>query len=166
MIKKTITIDLPDHAATKKLAACLAVHLHCGDFLALCGDLGAGKTALTHAILAEWGIDDVTSPTFTLHHSYEGLYLVHHLDLYRLQSEQQVHELGWFELTEGFAVVIAEWMDKFPDLYPKNYLQIKLLYAATEGLDSLLNSARTAEITAEDTKWEELFKELKYVCSS
>lgn len=85
------------------------------------GNLGAGKTTLVKGIAAALGAaapEDVTSPTFTLIHEYQGkkVRLVH-LDLYRLDTEAQLQPLGLDELAaEPDALVLIEWGEKFPSL--------------------------------------------------
>ncbi|MCL2497407.1 MAG: tRNA (adenosine(37)-N6)-threonylcarbamoyltransferase complex ATPase subunit type 1 TsaE [Symbiobacteriaceae bacterium] len=132
-----IAVDLADLPATAHLAQTIAPLLKRGDFIALCGDLGAGKTTFTQYLLAFYGIHQVNSPTFTLHHTYEAELLIHHLDLYRLEREEELLQLGWDELLSDLAVVIVEWMDKFPGLYPREFLQINFFYAF-EGRRALL----------------------------
>jgi tRNA threonylcarbamoyladenosine biosynthesis protein TsaE len=92
--------------------------------LILTGTLGAGKTTLVKGIAEALGAaerDEVTSPTFTLVHEYEGerngkpVYL-YHLDLYRLENERQVEQLGISELMEDDAIVLVEWGEKFPSI--------------------------------------------------
>ena len=125
-------LQLTTLQATKELAACLALHIQCGDIIALTGDLGAGKTTLTAMILGEWGVEGVTSPTFNLLHSYTTKsFIVHHLDLYRLEHIEEVYRLGWDELCDDSSVVIVEWMGKFADLFPKDFLQLTMYYTAT-----------------------------------
>jgi len=94
-------------------------------FLILRGDLGAGKTTLVKGI-AE-GLDaaeaeEVTSPTFTLIHEYEGGFSadgqtapvkLYHLDLYRVEGERQLDALGLEELTGPDSIVLVEWGEKF-----------------------------------------------------
>jgi tRNA threonylcarbamoyladenosine biosynthesis protein TsaE len=85
------------------------------------GDLGAGKTTLVKGIAATLGVADpeeVTSPTFTLVHEYEGPKVkLYHLDLYRIESERELATLGLDEMTaEPNALVLVEWGEKFPSL--------------------------------------------------
>ncbi|MBX7207022.1 MAG: tRNA (adenosine(37)-N6)-threonylcarbamoyltransferase complex ATPase subunit type 1 TsaE [Verrucomicrobiaceae bacterium] len=100
----------------------LAGGLRAGDVIALCGNLGAGKTQATKGIVAGLGaVADVTSPTFTLVHEYGGGSLpVFHFDFYRMESEDEVVSLGWDEYLDEPGVVIVEWADRFPRLMPKN----------------------------------------------
>ena len=85
------------------------------------GDLGAGKTTLVKGIAATLGAADpeeVTSPTFTLVHEYQGTKLrLYHLDLYRLETERELATLGLEEMIEvPDALVLVEWGDKFPSI--------------------------------------------------
>jgi tRNA threonylcarbamoyladenosine biosynthesis protein TsaE len=91
-----------------------------GAVIALVGGLGAGKTHWTKGFVSGLGSSaDVTSPTFGLLHEYSGGRIpVFHLDFYRLESEAELIELGWDELLEQEGVIIAEWGDKFPELFP------------------------------------------------
>ena len=92
--------------------------------LILTGTLGAGKTTLVKGIAEALGAadpDEVTSPTFTLVHEYEGAHSgkpvsLYHLDLYRLETERQVEQLGIDELLEEDAIVLVEWGEKFPSI--------------------------------------------------
>ncbi len=92
--------------------------------LILTGPLGAGKTTLVKGIaeaLHAAERDEVTSPTFTLVHEYEGErdgkpVTLYHLDLYRLEAERQVEGLGIDELMEDDAIVLVEWGEKFASI--------------------------------------------------
>ncbi|RFC45573.1 MAG: tRNA threonylcarbamoyladenosine biosynthesis protein TsaE [Verrucomicrobia bacterium] len=91
-----------------------------GDVLALCGDLGAGKTHLCKAIVSGLGSPDiVTSPTFTLLHEYRsGRLPVSHFDFYRAEGAGEILALGWDEYLDRGDVLLVEWADKFPELFP------------------------------------------------
>jgi tRNA threonylcarbamoyladenosine biosynthesis protein TsaE len=81
----------------------------------LSGDLGAGKTTLTKGIAAGAGAareDDVTSPTFTLVHKYEGQARVYHVDLYRVGDSHDLETLGLEDIFSENAIVIVEWPDR------------------------------------------------------
>ena len=81
----------------------------------LSGDLGAGKTTLTKGIAAGAGAareDDVTSPTFTLVHKYEGTTRVYHVDLYRVGDQHDLETLGLEDIFSEKAIVIVEWPDR------------------------------------------------------
>jgi len=98
----------------------------------LIGNLGAGKTTLAKGILSGLGAatpDEVTSPTFTLIHEYgprDDSRRVYHIDLYRLDTRQQVATLGLDEIFDREAVVLIEWGERFPDLFPAERIEIRL----------------------------------------
>ena len=94
----------------------------------LIGNLGAGKTTLAKGILSGLGVadpEDVTSPTFTLIHEYGGG-RAYHVDLYRLDTPQQVATLGLEEILDREAMVLIEWGERFPDLFPSGKIEIQL----------------------------------------
>jgi tRNA threonylcarbamoyladenosine biosynthesis protein TsaE len=94
----------------------------------LIGNLGAGKTTLAKGIISGLGAadpDEVTSPTFTLIHEYGGG-RVYHVDLYRLDTPAQVATLGLEELLEREAIVLIEWGERFPHLFPPERTEIRI----------------------------------------
>lgn len=101
----------------------LGLVLRSGDIVGLIGDLGAGKTELVKGIARGLEIPEtqVTSPTFTLVNEYPGgrLHLVH-MDLFRLEHESELEELGFDELCRGEGVLVIEWFDRFPALIKGN----------------------------------------------
>ncbi|MFT4113286.1 tRNA (adenosine(37)-N6)-threonylcarbamoyltransferase complex ATPase subunit type 1 TsaE [Silvibacterium sp.] len=113
-------------AAGHKIAALLTPP----KFLILRGDLGAGKTTLVKGIAEALNAadpDEVTSPTFTLIHEYEGEYKgahgggktpvdLYHLDLYRIEGERQLDTLGLDDLATPDSIVLVEWGEKFPSV--------------------------------------------------
>lgn len=115
-------------AETIEVGRKLAALLQPPQFLILRGDLGAGKTTLVKGIaeaLDAADADEVTSPTFTLVHEYEGTREVngqrvpvqlYHLDLYRIDSERQLESLGINDLEAADSIVLVEWGEKFPSI--------------------------------------------------
>jgi tRNA threonylcarbamoyladenosine biosynthesis protein TsaE len=86
----------------------------------LIGDLGAGKTTLTKGIVEGLGVanqDEVSSPTFTLIHEYGGD---------GLETEAQVATLGLQELLDRDAVVLIEWGERFPGIWPEQRMEIRI----------------------------------------
>lgn len=86
----------------------------------LSGELGAGKTTLVQAICAGYEVTDaVTSPTYALVHEYSSpRSRVFHVDLYRLESESQLTNIGWDEIVNGDALVLVEWPERAGDKLP------------------------------------------------
>ncbi len=100
----------------------IAATLRRGDILALCGELGAGKTHFVKGVAAGLGADAaVTSPTFTLIHEYIGGRLpIYHFDFYRLEDEDEALKIGLDEYLDGDGICVIEWADKFPALLPSH----------------------------------------------
>lgn len=100
----------------------ISTGLHAGGTLALVGDLGAGKTHFSKGVVAGLGSSNpVTSPTFTLVHEYSGGRLpVFHFDFYRLESADELLNIGWDDYLDAGGIVIVEWADKFPNLLPED----------------------------------------------
>jgi N-acetylmuramate 1-kinase len=139
-------IDLADEAATLKLARDLADFVRAGDFLALSGDLGAGKTTLARAFLRALLSDpelEAPSPTFTLMQTYDGPgFPIVHADFYRLRGADELAPIGWDEAIEG-ALVIVEWPERAAAALPPDRLEIALTFDLARGA-----AYRSAQIRA------------------
>ena len=100
-------------ADTHAIAAALAGLSRAGDLIVLAGEMGAGKTAFAKGFGAALGVTEpITSPTFTLVHSYEaGKLTLHHADIYRLTTLNEVADLALAELLEYDGIVLIEWGD-------------------------------------------------------
>ena len=100
---------------TNEIARRFAQEIKGGETVLMYGELGAGKTTFTKAFFNSLGVTDtVTSPTFTLMKTYYGRFTVHHLDMYRIEAEEDVEELGLLEEIEDNDVTVIEW-NKFSD---------------------------------------------------
>ena len=100
---------------TLQLGKSLGSKLIAGDLVLLFGDLGAGKTCLTQGICLGSGLDKSTyirSPTFTLINEYQGVVPIFHIDLYRLETEEEIMNLGLEEIIYSKAITIIEWPEK------------------------------------------------------
>ncbi|CAN5184355.1 hypothetical protein BH23VER1_BH23VER1_11700 [soil metagenome] len=110
---------------TREFGAEVGRSLAGGECLALCGDLGTGKTQFVKGLVAGLGGDAaaVTSPTFSIVHEYSGAPLrlpVFHFDFYRLGTSNEVEAVGWDEYLAESGVVVVEWASKFAELLPAN----------------------------------------------
>lgn len=114
--------------ATKQLAATLAEHLRPDDVIVLIGDLGAGKTQFVQGIADGLGVKaQVTSPTFNIQIDYQGGRLpLHHFDLYRLEQEEELEDIGFYDTIESGGASFLEWGDKFVEALPYSYLEIEI----------------------------------------
>ncbi len=112
---------------TRILGAALAPVLLPGDVLSLGGDLGAGKTTFVQGLGTALGVRGrITSPSFMIVHEYVARYPIIHVDVYRLDSFQQVLDLGFEELMEPEAVLIVEWGDAVAPLLPPRFLEVEI----------------------------------------
>ena len=106
-----------------------------GDVVALIGDLGTGKTALTKYIAEGLGIKgDISSPTFTIVKEYRnGRLPLYHFDVYRLGSGDELIDIGAEEMLDGDGLCVIEWADIVADVLPEDALAIRLDYGENEG---------------------------------
>ena len=112
---------------TRKSAAALAELLVPGDVVSLTGDLGAGKTAFVQGAARALGVEEpVVSPTFVLVREYRGEMPIYHVDVYRLDRMQEVHDLGFEDFLDPGGVVFVEWGDAIEALLPDSHLRVQL----------------------------------------
>jgi tRNA threonylcarbamoyladenosine biosynthesis protein TsaE len=99
---------------------------------AIHGPMGAGKTTLVHALCEIKGVKDhVTSPTFSLINEYRypsdhknGK--IYHIDLYRLDDEEEAEKAGIEDCLYSGAICLVEWPEKAPRIFPENTVQVWL----------------------------------------
>jgi tRNA threonylcarbamoyladenosine biosynthesis protein TsaE len=96
----------------------------------LTGELGVGKTTLARAICVGYGVrEEITSPTYALVHEYRApKSAVYHIDLYRLDSPDQLTNLGWDEIVSSRSLVLVEWPERAGGRLPEDHLPIDLDY--------------------------------------
>lgn len=128
MITNGMKIVSKSPEETTEIAKRLGEMTKAGTVLCLIGDLGAGKTLFTKGFVRGLGVkDEVTSPTFGLMNQYQGKMPVTHFDLYRLEREEELDEIGFFEYSEPKdGVVLIEWADKFPEALPKPNIRLEI----------------------------------------
>jgi len=98
-----------------------------GEVIILSGELGAGKTTLAQGVARGLGITDyVTSPTFTLIHTYFGRLTLVHCDFYRLKNPQEALNIGFQDYMASDSIVLIEWGETFIELLPKDYMRINI----------------------------------------
>ena len=113
---------------TRAFGERLARQLQAGDVLLLQGNLGAGKSELTRGIARGLGVaDTVTSPSFTILNVYEdGRVPLYHFDWYRLQSAEELYEMGMDEYLGGDGVAVVEWPSQCPEAIPEDCLEVAI----------------------------------------
>lgn len=113
---------------TMALGESLAQLLIPDDVIVLNGDLGAGKTQFAKGLARGLGVkSEVTSPTFNILIEYDdGRLPFYHFDLYRLDDEDDLEDVDFFETLESGGVTLVEWGDKFPDALPDEYLEVSV----------------------------------------
>ncbi len=121
---------------TQKIAAEIAGSLKGGDFIAMYGDLGAGKTAFVQGLAKALGItSNITSPTFTIINEYEGRLPLYHFDVYRIADCDEMYEIGYDEYISGDGVCIIEWAELIEEMIPENAVWIKIEKNLEKGID-------------------------------
>ena len=115
---------------TRAFGLVLAEKLVAGDVLALIGDLGTGKTALTRYIGEGLGIRQrISSPTFTIVKEYtDGRLPLYHFDVYRIADPEEMFNIGVDEYFYGDGVCVVEWADRIEEILPENTKYIYLSY--------------------------------------
>lgn len=124
-----MNIYLSDLDATLAMGRLIGQQASNGQVFAVLGDLGAGKTTLAQGVAMGLGVSGdnyVNSPTFTLHQRHEGRLRFHHIDLYRLNSTEELINLGLRELVGIEGVSYIEWPNRAPDFLPPDTVWIRL----------------------------------------
>ena len=132
-IKRTLKIK--NEEETRRFGLDLAHELKAGDVVALIGDLGTGKTALTRYIAEGLGITArVNSPTFTIVKEYREVRLpLFHFDVYRVSDPDELFNIGADEYFYGDGVCVVEWADLIEELLPEDTRYIYIEYGPKEG---------------------------------
>ena len=133
-MKQTMIVTTRSTEQTEQLGAQIAARTAPGTVLALDGDLGAGKTAFSRGFVHAMGYAGrVTSPTFALVNEYptpQGL--ICHFDLYRIESEDALYEIGWQDYLDGRRILLVEWGRRVPDAMPAHTVWLTLAYTPRE----------------------------------
>ncbi len=122
-------------AETQQLGEELARDLLCPSLVLLEGELGAGKTTLVKGIVQGLGAareEEVTSPSFALVHEYGPESRVYHIDLYRIESPQELSTLGLDDILAARSIVLVEWGEKLGPQFAKHTLRIRMEHAGDD----------------------------------
>jgi tRNA threonylcarbamoyladenosine biosynthesis protein TsaE len=133
MKRLSLTTSSPDE--TERLGRRLGELLSPGMFVALCGELGGGKTCFTRGVVSGAAPESahlVASPTFAIMNEYPGTPPIHHFDFYRFSSSLEIAELGFEEYFLGQGICLAEWAERLDDLLPQEHLTITFQHGGEE----------------------------------
>ena len=147
-------------ARTAELARRLAGVLRPGTVICLDGDLGAGKTLFVQNLAASLGVQgEVTSPTFNLMNLYEDGRLPRvHFDLYRLEQEYELDEIGFYDYVENpDGLVLIEWAEKFPECLPEDHIALQIQRTDVENERVLVFSLAGSAL-------QDVYKEMEKLC--
>lgn len=122
MLKEYITFS-PEE--TSSVGAELFSRVSNGTFIALYGDLGAGKTAFVKGLVKAFMPDAiVTSPTYNIVNTYEcGDIVLHHYDMYRITDEEDLYSVGFFDNLNN-SIIVAEWCENIEGAIPKSHVKV------------------------------------------
>ncbi|HJR44279.1 MAG TPA: tRNA (adenosine(37)-N6)-threonylcarbamoyltransferase complex ATPase subunit type 1 TsaE [Actinomycetota bacterium] len=152
MSQRALVCNTYSAEETRIVGASLAPVLLPGDVISLSGDLGAGKTVFVQGVAIALGVEArVTSPTFTIVHEYEGRYPILHLDVYRLNSFQEVIDLGFEEYLAPEAIVLIEWGEAIAPMLPRRHLEVDLRRA--QNSDESSDEERCLIFRPHGTEW-------------
>src|SRR5665648_589719 len=123
----TIITNSPEE--TKKIGKEVGKLVRPGDLLAFSGELGAGKTCFIQGISKQLEVKDyVPSPSFPIINENPGKIPIYHFDLFRLNSAEEVLEVGYEEYFYGEGLTVIEWAEKIEQLLPKEHLKIDIKF--------------------------------------
>ena len=144
---------------TAMLATRIANIIKPSTVICLNGDLGAGKTLFVQSLAHALGVQgDVTSPTFNLMNIYEGKMKIFHFDLYRLEQEYELEEIGFYDyVEEPDGLVLIEWAEKFVDCLPDNYISLEIQRSEQE-------DQRIIRFELVGKNLENVYKEMESLC--
>ena len=142
---------------TQLIGEAIGKLLEPGDVVSLEGPLGAGKTCMAQGVAKGLGVDDyITSPSFVFVHEHFGRLPLYHVDAYRINTADEVLEIGCEEYFYGDGVTIVEWGDKIEQVLPKEHLKIRI---------KQIDDERQIELLGSGEKFKKLVEELtKCLC--
>lgn len=148
-----LTLNNVTEQQLEDIARNLAGGLFPGAFIALFGDLGAGKTAFAKYTAKALGIEDIQSPTFTIVREHEGALPLFHFDCYRLEDEEELYAIGFDDYLARGGAIIMEWCERVPYALPDERLELHIT-----GSGSM---PRTLRFLPLGTQYENLLERIK-----
>ena len=116
---------------TEAIGAEFAKMLKPSDFVAMFGDLGAGKTAFVRGAAKHLAPGSfVQSPTYTIVNEYPAKIPVYHFDMYRIDDEDSLYSIGYYDYLENGGICFAEWCEKIEPYLPEHYYIVSIRKSA------------------------------------
>ena len=116
-------------AQTEKFGRDLGSRLKSGDFIAMYGPMGTGKTTFINGLADGLGIVDyVSSPTFALVHEYSGPIPLYHFDMYRVNSWEDLYSTAFYEYLNSSGVIVVEWSENIESALPDKYIKVEISF--------------------------------------
>ena len=137
IMRNTVVYETHSEEETAALGERLGQQALPGQVFCLNGDLGVGKTVFTKGFAKGLGIDEViSSPTFTIKKSYEeGRIPLCHFDVYRIEDEDEMEEVGFREEFYGDGVCLVEWAENIRDVLPEDAVEVTIEKDLEKGFD-------------------------------
>jgi tRNA threonylcarbamoyladenosine biosynthesis protein TsaE len=150
----TFNSQSPDQ--TQLLGSCLGKLARKADVLLLTGELGTGKTCLVQGIARGLNVEEYAfSPSFVILRQYHGRLPLYHIDLYRLDSLDEIVGLGLEDYFYGDGVCVIEWAEKAQQLLPPDNLLLSMKYVAASP------KVRSIRLKPKGERYSQLLKQLK-----
>jgi len=122
-----MTVFTNDEAGTVLAGEKLGKSLKPGAVVAIYGQLGAGKTAFVRGLAKGLRIDAcVSSPTFTIVNEYDGVIPLFHFDMYRLNGENELFDVGWDDYLDRGGICAVEWSEHTPGAFPPETITVRI----------------------------------------
>lgn len=113
---------------TGELAREFAKLLVAGDVILLNGDLGSGKTFFVKSVCKEFGLTNVSSPSFAIVNEYHNKMKITHFDFYRIKKVGELYDIGFDDYLNAEGIMFIEWADMFPEILPSRNYKIEFKF--------------------------------------
>lgn len=138
--------EVKDVEETFCLANKVAKYLRAGDIIAMRGEMGSGKTTFVRGLAAALKVKgEVSSPTFSIMQVYDGDLPVHHYDMYRVDTEDSLESIGFFDDLDGSSLLVIEWSENIDKWLPKGCIYITLEKTGETGRKITIEGERNFE---------------------
>lgn len=146
-----MTLTVKTESEMLALGERIAHALGCRGFVALYGNLGAGKTVFARGVAKAFGVDHVSSPTFTIVCEYPTRPKLYHFDAYRLSDADELYAIGFADYLKEDALILIEWANLVSDALPDERLDVTIEGSGTD--------TRTVTVEPRGARYEEAMHE-------